>query len=207
MTTQELIIGITLKISNNVKFRTIDERRILYFLNFTQQEMITDSLILSKTSNSYEYHNASYELIQPFITSKRIDIEKDIDFNTCFFSLPSNYLLMLSNTQLINSDNSTINTKVLKTSVSSDIANLPYYKNNNIFINVLEYNNRIYLQEANPNIIKLYLFYIRQSSEITINNTSELNLLYHVLLLEKTVSNILKSFEDINSLNINETKI
>ena len=207
MTTQELIIGITLKISNNVKFRTIDERRILYFLNFTQQEMITDSLVLSKTSNSYEYHNASYELIQPFIVTKRIDIENDINFNTYFFKLPSNYLLMLNNTQLITKDNKSINTKVLKTSMSSDLASLPYYKNNNMFINVLEYNNRIYLQENNLNIKKLNLFYIRQSSPITISSTSELNLLYHVLLLEKTVSNILKSFEDINSLNINETKI
>ena len=203
MTTQELIIGITLKISNNVKFRTIDERRILYFLNFTQQEMITDSLVLSKTSNSYEYHNASYELIQPFINNKKIDIVRD----TYSFNLPSNYLLILNNTQLITKDSKTINIKILKTSISSDLASLPYYKSNSIFINVLEYNNKIYLQESNINITNLNLFYIRQPSQITINNTSELNLLYHVLLLEKTVSNILKSFEDINSLNINETKI
>jgi hypothetical protein len=206
MTTQEIIIGIKLKLSNNVKFRNIDDRRILFFLNITQNQILTTSLIQDKSTNLFESYNASYELLQCFINTIDLPIQQVTGKDQYFFILPENYLLMLNNSQLINKDRS-INIKVLKTSISTDISYLPYFKNNFLFENVVEYDNKIYLSDNKSNILKLSLSYIRKPNDITVDSKIELSLLYHYTLLENTVSNILKSFEDINSLQLNETKI
>lgn len=197
MTTEDMIIAVNLKLSNSIKNTNINKERILYFLNISQEELLTDYLKVNKTSNLYEYFDAEYELFSPLIKEEKISI---VDYS---FALPNNHYLTLNFSNLIDKKGNKISIKLLKLNNHSSISDLPYYKDNSLFINVIQFSKQIKLLENNDNVAKIDLFYIRKPVIISDTTNCELNLMYHLQVVEKAIVNIYKSYEDIQGLQIN----
>ena len=201
MTTQDMIISVTLKISNNIKNRNITPQRILHFLNLSQEELVTDKLILDKTTNLYEYYDVDYELFSSLIDNVVLNMQGTVDDK--YFLLPDNHYLMLASSELIKNNGERANVKLLKLSSHKMLSSLPYYKDNELFTNLIQFSNKIKLVVNNTSVEKINLFYIKKPSVITSGEDCKLNLMYHLAIVEKAVVNIFKSYEDPNGVQIN----
>ena len=201
MTTQEMIIGVNLKISNNIKNRNISKERILFFLNFSQDELVTDNLILDKTTNLYEFYDVKEELLSPITENVVLNIIKDTTGE--YFQLPDNHYLMLNSSEVIKDNGEKVNVKLVKVSSHKSLTSLPYYKDNKLFVNLIQFSNKIKLVQSDTTVIKINLFYIKKPPVITDSESCKLNLIYHSSVVEKAVVNIFKSYEDVNGTQIN----
>lgn len=178
MTTEEMIVEVTLQCRSRNSNQTgiYEHEYILSRLNKAQGILIDKHIKEENQEGYYEIDEVGYEIIAPFIVSETIPVVN----NT--FGKPKRLRYITNVTA--NEKNSSRNVKILKSSYSKTIKDLPYYKSNARFINAEQINNNIILTPYKDKIISVSLIYIENPSDIKEDIPSKFREAFHQTLCD-----------------------
>jgi hypothetical protein len=207
MTTSEMIIDVQLKMSklNGNDTRKLEDENIIWFLNDSMRLLFRKYLIKSQ-SGFFDVDEVHHNIYNPFIElDVLLDKESILQYKT-----PDECYLLLGGYGIV--DGKRVKLTKIKTSLINIISDTPYYKGGSNFLNVLQFKKHLKVVSSDTLIEKLFINYIRNPDNITSAKDCEFDLMYHSIITDLTVENLLANVRDIEGYKIkaqtnNDTQI
>lgn len=196
MTTKEMIIDITVKLSklNGNSDKKLQDEEIIWFLNDAQLELIRNNIRPSNSNGFFEIDEVNHELFTNILVGSNITKKENK------FLIPDDCQVIISG--VVNKQNKKLKLHKIKSSLSSTVNSLPFYKGGVTFINVLQFGNELKFENDSNDFNEIYLIYISKPSTITIVDNCKLKEFYHPLISELAQHNIITSSGDIEKYNL-----
>jgi len=191
MKTKEMIIDVTVKLNklNGNSTKRLQDEEIIWYLNDAQYELIRNNIRPDNTNGFYEIDEINQELFTNILKGSFVNKN-----NSGNFEIPDDCYILLSGEVKV--DNRKLKLNKIKSNLASTINNLPFYKGNTTFVNVLQFSNTLKIQSDSVDFKQIYLLYITKPPTITITDDCKLKEFYHILISELAQQNITASSGD-----------